>query len=145
MEGNPLALPLITSISGEGNRLRIPTSLPDSGEGSRLLTTHNKPSPRGEGGPLAVDEMAKNNDCFSNLHLTTARGGASHQGGKTWWLFGQIQMLYAAKLIKEIRLPIKSKLLFCIGSCEEDGMDDMCRENEKCEYEFKGIKIRLSR
>ena len=38
---------------------------------------------------------------------------------------GIIQMLYAAKIIKELGLPLKSSLLFFIGACEEDGMEDM--------------------
>ena len=38
---------------------------------------------------------------------------------------GIIQMLYAAKIIKELSLPLKSSLLFFIGACEEDGMEDI--------------------
>ena len=38
---------------------------------------------------------------------------------------GIIQMLYAAKMIKELNIPINNKLLFFVGACEEDGMDDI--------------------
>jgi len=38
---------------------------------------------------------------------------------------GIIQMLYSAKMIKELNIPINNKLLFFVGACEEDGMDDI--------------------
>lgn len=38
---------------------------------------------------------------------------------------GIIQMLYATKMIKDLNLPIKNKLIFFVGACEEDGMDDI--------------------
>lgn len=38
---------------------------------------------------------------------------------------GIIQMLYAAKMIKELNIPMNNKLLFFVGACEEDGMDDI--------------------
>ena len=42
---------------------------------------NKKPSPWGEGGLRSnSDEVEMNNDCFRNLHLTTAYGGASPQG-----------------------------------------------------------------
>jgi len=46
--------------------------------GKRLSPTE----PTGETGGLRSnsDEVEMNNDCFRNLHLTTAYGGASPQG-----------------------------------------------------------------
>lgn len=38
---------------------------------------------------------------------------------------GIIQMLYSAKMIKELNIPMNNKLLFFVGACEEDGMDDI--------------------
>lgn len=38
---------------------------------------------------------------------------------------GIIQMLYAAKIIRELKLPLTNRLLFFVGSCEEDGMEDI--------------------
>ena len=38
---------------------------------------------------------------------------------------GILEMLYAAKMIKELDIPIKNRLLFFVGACEEDGMDDI--------------------
>ena len=38
---------------------------------------------------------------------------------------GIIQMLYSAKMIKELNIPLNNKLLFFVGACEEDGMDDI--------------------
>lgn len=38
---------------------------------------------------------------------------------------GIIQMLYATKMIKDLNLPLKNKLIFFVGACEEDGMDDI--------------------
>jgi len=38
---------------------------------------------------------------------------------------GIIQMLYSAKMIKELNIPMDNKLLFFVGACEEDGMDDI--------------------
>ena len=38
---------------------------------------------------------------------------------------GIIQMLYAAKIIKELNIPLKSRLMLFVGGNEEDGMDDI--------------------
>ena len=38
---------------------------------------------------------------------------------------GIIQMLYSAKMIKELNIPMNNKLLFFVGACEETGMDDI--------------------
>lgn len=38
---------------------------------------------------------------------------------------GIIQMIYAAKIIKELNIPIKSRLMLFVGGNEEDGMDDI--------------------
>ena len=38
---------------------------------------------------------------------------------------GIVQMLYAAKMIKELQIPMRNRLLFFVGSAEEDGMDDI--------------------
>ena len=38
---------------------------------------------------------------------------------------GIIQMLYASKIIKELKIPVKSRLMLFVGGNEEDGMDDI--------------------
>ena len=46
---------------------------------------------------------------------------------------GIVQMLYASKMLKELGVPVKSRLMFFVGGNEEDGMGDLIdfTENEK--------------